>query len=170
MRLWIDQYDRWVLSRISAWRPPLWVRGWMIGASRLGDGWLWWALGFGILIWGGRHRYQVGVAGGVAAGAAQGVSRLLKITVARSRPAAAFRTWARLRPPDPYSFPSAHTMTGVAFATSAGYAYPALSGPMWFAAASIGVSRVALGLHYPSDVVAGAVAGWAIGYATHMLL
>ena len=44
--------------------------------------------------------------------------------------------------------------------------YPALEGPLYFLAVSIGVSRVVLGMHYLSDVLAGALLGSALGVAS----
>ena len=171
MANWLYLTDRKIMRRANGWLAPRWVRVWMMLASRLGDGWLWWGIGFGILLWGGRHRYQVMVAGGVAAGAAQGVSRLIKIAVARQRPCVAEKhRWANVPPPDPWSFPSAHTMTAFAFAVAIGYAYPALFAALLFAAASVALSRVLLGLHYVSDVVVGGLLGWLIGFGAHMLL
>ena len=171
MANWLDATDRKLLRRANLWQAPGWVRTWMLVASRLGDGWLWWGIGFGILLWGGRHRYQVMVAGGVAVGAAQGISRLLKIAVARERPCVSEKhVWANVPPPDPYSFPSAHTMTAFAFTVAIGYAYPGLFAVLLFAAISIALSRVLLGLHYVSDVVAGGLLGWLIGFGSHMFL
>lgn len=61
--------------------------------------------------------------------------------------------------PDAFSFPSGHTLHAVAFAAALSAAYPALAPVLWGFAALVGVSRVVLGLHYPSDVAAGAVIG-----------
>ena len=61
-------------------------------------------------------------------------------------------------------------MTAFAFAVAIGYAYPGILGPLLFAASSIALSRVLLGLHYLSDVVAGGLLGWLIGFVAHMLL
>jgi undecaprenyl-diphosphatase len=46
------------------------------------------------------------------------------------------------------------------------YFYPGLEGPLYFLAISIGVSRIVLGMHFLSDVLAGAVIGSALGLAS----
>jgi undecaprenyl-diphosphatase len=64
-----------------------------------------------------------------------------------------------MAPLDRYSFPSGHTMHAVSFAWQAVAHFPALSWALLPAAALIAVSRVVLGLHYPTDVLAGAAVG-----------
>ena len=68
---------------------------------------------------------------------------------------------ACMKPPDPFSFPSGHTLHAVAFAALLSAFFPVLAPALWAFAGLVAVSRVALGLHYPSDVVAGAaIGGW----------
>ena len=66
---------------------------------------------------------------------------------------------ARMRVPDPFSFPSGHTLHATAFAVLLVAFYPALAPGLWGFAVLVGLSRVVLGLHYPSDVLAGALIG-----------
>ena len=66
---------------------------------------------------------------------------------------------ARMRVPDPFSFPSGHTLHAAAFALLLSAFYPGLAPLLWGFAAMVGISRVVLGLHYPSDVLAGALIG-----------
>jgi membrane-associated phospholipid phosphatase len=58
------------------------------------------------------------------------------------------------------SYPSAHAATSVAAAGALGRALP--SPPLYAAAAAMALTRPYLGVHYPSDVVAGAALGWAV--------
>ena len=58
------------------------------------------------------------------------------------------------------SFPSGHTITAFACAAAVGWFAPRLRFALFLAATLVGVSRVAVGAHYASDVVAGAVIGW----------
>ena len=57
------------------------------------------------------------------------------------------------------SFPSGHTAAAVAFASGAGHVLPLASVPLHALAALVGYSRVHTGVHYPGDVLAGAVLG-----------
>lgn len=61
--------------------------------------------------------------------------------------------------PTSRSFPSGHTAAAVAFASGAGRVLPAASVPLHALAALVGYSRVHTGVHYPGDVVAGALLG-----------
>jgi membrane-associated phospholipid phosphatase len=62
------------------------------------------------------------------------------------------------------SFPSRHVASGLAMAIIGGADHPRLGRAMASVAAALGTTRVAAGLHYPSDVIGGAVLGAAIGY------
>ncbi len=61
-------------------------------------------------------------------------------------------------PPDK-AFPSGHTQTAFGAATYLGCMYPRLSPLFLILAAGVGLSRIALGVHYPSDVAVGALFG-----------
>jgi undecaprenyl-diphosphatase len=63
------------------------------------------------------------------------------------------------RAADTFSFPSGHTLHAVAFALLLSSHYPVLAPLLWGFALVVGTSRVVLGLHYPSDVLAGALIG-----------
>jgi len=65
-------------------------------------------------------------------------------------------------PLDRYSFPSGHTLHAVAFTVVATAHVPALAPILWPFAALVAASRVVLGLHYPTDVLAGALIGAAL--------
>jgi membrane-associated phospholipid phosphatase len=61
------------------------------------------------------------------------------------------------------SFPSRHVASGLAMAVIGGRAHPRLGRAMTAVAWGLGLSRVAAGLHYPSDVLAGALIGIVLG-------
>ena len=64
------------------------------------------------------------------------------------------------------SFPSGHSTGAFALATVFSHQYPKLAIPCYTAATGIALSRVYLGRHYPSDVLAGAVIGYTFGKMT----
>jgi membrane-associated phospholipid phosphatase len=72
----------------------------------------------------------------------------------------------RIAMPTSPSFPSGHTASAVAFAAGAGRVSTAASLPLHVLAALVGYSRVHTGVHYPSDVVAGALTGTAVADLT----
>jgi membrane-associated phospholipid phosphatase len=71
-----------------------------------------------------------------------------------------------VRMPGSRSFPSGHTAAAVAFASGVARVVPAASVPLHVLAALVGYSRVHTGVHYPGDVVAGALMGAVIADIT----
>jgi undecaprenyl-diphosphatase len=163
----IENRDHRVMRRLNSWSAPRWIRFWMLTATRMGDGWLWYSLGVLVLVFGGAHRYAALGAAGSAAIFGIFFFKALKKLSHRPRPCQ-FQThcWAKVLPPDQFSFPSGHTMTAFSIALVVSYFYPGLNGPLYFLAVSIGLSRIVLGMHFLSDVLAGAVLGSAIGIAS----
>ena len=167
--LWghIDRRDRRIMLRLNRWRAPRWIRVWMIAATRLGDGWIWYGLGFMLLAYGGQQRFAAVCAAGSAAIAGILVFKVLKRLSQRPRPCQLEpHCWSKVLPPDQFSFPSGHTMTAFSIALVVSYFYPALEGPLLFLAVSIALSRVVLGMHFLSDVLAGIILGVALGCAS----
>jgi undecaprenyl-diphosphatase len=160
--------DDRVSGRVFAWQPPRWVRLWMLWATRLGDGWLWLVVAV-FLGASGDEGLRVLAGGAVSAGLANALLVLTKGRVRRSRPCerrrpAAFDvdplTWF---PSDRFSFPSGHALNAFAMGSVIALAFPLLALPVLVLAASVAASRVVLGLHWLSDVLAGALAGALIG-------
>jgi undecaprenyl-diphosphatase len=75
-----------------------------------------------------------------------------------------------VKPPDDFSFPSGHATNAFAICTVLAIAFPLLAPVLAILAASVAASRVALGLHYASDVVVGALIGTTCGLAAVQLL
>jgi undecaprenyl-diphosphatase len=164
--LWgfIERRDQRLMRRMNRWRAPRWIRYWMIAATRMGDGWLWYGLGVILLLYGGAQRFVAIGAAGSSAIAGIGVFKLLKKLSQRPRPCQIEpHCWSKVLPPDRFSFPSGHTMTAFSIALVVSYFYPSLEGALLFLAASIAVSRIVLGMHFLSDVLAGMVIGVALG-------
>jgi undecaprenyl-diphosphatase len=163
----IENRDHRVMHRMNQWKAPRWIRFWMLTATRLGDGWIWHSLAAIVLLVGGPPRYAAVGASMFAALTGVVVFKLLKTLSRRKRPCQLEpHCWAKILPPDQFSFPSGHTMTAFSIALVLSFFYPSLEGPMYFLAISIGVSRVVLGMHFLSDVLAGAALGSALGLAS----
>ena len=95
----------------------------------------------------------------------------LKCWTRRRRPFAADgRIQAWVAPLDEFSFPSGHTLHAVSFTVVALAWYPWLALPLVPFTASVAVSRVVLGLHYPSDVLAALGLGSVLALASLWLL
>jgi undecaprenyl-diphosphatase len=86
----------------------------------------------------------------------------LKVAVGRERPRLE-GTVAPARVPASLSFPSAHAATSFAAASLIGELQRPLRPALYVAAGAMAFSRPYLGVHYPSDVLAGAAVGTAIG-------
>lgn len=132
-------------------------------ASRLGDGVFWYALMIGILLVKGSegllpvlHMLATGLSGTL-------LYKWLKGKTLRPRPFEVRQDiWLTGTPLDRFSFPSGHTLHAVIFSVIALYYYPQLSFVLVPFTIMVALSRVVLGLHYPSDVLAGALIGGAI--------
>jgi undecaprenyl-diphosphatase len=146
---------------------PPWLRFWMWSASRLSDSWLWPAVAL-VLFSAGAYGHRVLAGAAVAAGCANIVLVVLKDRVRRPRPHGGDPGVSGLRsrayfPADCYSFPSGHALNAFAVGSLLALSFPPLAAAVLGVAASIAASRVVLGEHYLTDVVAGVLLGTASG-------
>lgn len=132
----------------------------VIRFSRLGDhGWLWLVLALlGTLL--DPRRRPVYLRAGRAVTLTVLLNYAVKVSIRRARP-----LLEDLPPLSPtlssLSYPSAHAATSFAGASALGEALP--RAPLYALASAFAVSRPYLGIHYPSDVLAGAALGSVIG-------
>jgi undecaprenyl-diphosphatase len=168
---WLASRDHRLMVRVNHWRAPKWLRLWMLAATRCGDGWLWYALGLAVALFGGPERFHALLAAVLSVATGIALFHELKQAFRRPRPCALEpHCWAQLLPPDQFSFPSGHTITAFAVAMSLGAFYPELLPALLFCAISIAASRVVLGMHFLSDVLAGAAVGAALGAVAAALI
>mgnify|MGYP003145458478 CR=1 FL=1 len=149
-----DREQAWCLAA-NRWGTRAVVRAYFRAVSRLGDGACWYALMAALVVFDGWRGLAVSAQLAATGLVALILYRKLKRWTRRPRPFAAdvrIRAW--IAPLDEFSFPSGHTLHAVAFTIVALAHYPALAGLLLPLAASIAASRVVLGMHYPSDVVA----------------
>lgn len=159
------------MRRVNRWTPPRWMRLWMVAATRGGDGWLWYAVALIVALDGGEERFRALLAAVLAVSLGIAIFLSLKRACGRKRPCAMEpHSWATLLPPDQFSFPSGHTITAFAVAVSLIAFYPALLAGLLFCAFSVALSRILLGMHFLSDVLAGAAIGSALGFGAAALL
>jgi undecaprenyl-diphosphatase len=157
----VDAFEyAWCLRLNRGCQQRRLVRGVFATVSRLGDGIFWYAL---ILLLPALYGSQallpalrmaaVGIVGVL-------LYKYLKSRLVRERP---YISLAGIVPGTPaldrYSFPSGHTLHAVSFTILATSSFPELAWLLVPFATLVAASRVVLGLHYPTDVAAGAVIG-----------
>ena len=146
---------------VALWMHGASTRAWVVGilkaVSRVGDGWLWYVIVV-CLPWAGGAVDML-------------IHKIVKRWIARPRP---FRACAGIRECmpslDEFSFPSGHTLHSVACSLILTAYYPMFALVVWPFTVLVAISRVVLGLHYPSDVVVGALIGAATAAVSFNLL
>lgn len=106
---------------------------------------------------------------GLAALALSGsITLILKYAVNRDRPYVTYPDIMKKSSAGSPSFPSGHTSSAFATATSVSLSYPKwyVIVPSYAWAGTVGYSRMHLGVHYPSDVLAGALIGSGCAWLT----
>jgi undecaprenyl-diphosphatase len=143
------------------------VRQFFTVVSRLGDGVLWYALIASLPALYGRHGVVVALQMAATAAVASRLYALMKRHFGRERPYVTFASIDCAVPAlDRYSFPSGHTLHAVCLTMLASYHFPALAYLLVPFTLLVMLSRVVLGLHYPTDVLAGTVVGLALSVAS----
>jgi len=159
----ILEVDARTSNRLRVAEQPGLLRNISVFFAHSGDSWFWW-LGL-ILLWVFTNepfwkKWAVVLFGGIAVLAVIVMS--LKFLIRRRRPEG---EWGGIyRNTDPHSFPSGHAARAFMIALVATALGPAWAGILlWVWAPLVALARVAMGVHYVSDIVAGAIVGIAVG-------
>ena len=154
--------DARLSEQIRVAERPGWLRSLAIFLAHSGDSWFW-LLALALVWWLGSAEWKSkSLIFAAAIIAAAVVVFVIKLTVRRQRPAG---DWGNIyRSTDPHSFPSGHATRAVLLAILA-----IDLGPPWLAlllgvwAPLVILARVAMGVHYVADVIAGAALGIVLG-------
>jgi undecaprenyl-diphosphatase len=159
----IKQWDNIGSARLRTTTQPGWWHNSASVFAHSGDSWFWLpGLAIVAILGDARWRYfALLLIGAILATA--GVVFILKFSIRRQRPASEWGSFYRKT--DPHSFPSGHAARAFVLATLGMIFAPlAWLGPVlviW--AVLVSLARVSLGVHYLSDILAGAVLGVCIG-------
>jgi undecaprenyl-diphosphatase len=158
----------WVAThRVGALNGP---SVWIGTVDKLGAVWIVLAVSLALARrLGARRALALGLMTGLGTFAADSVSFLVKDVTGRTRPFIAHRQIEPLYTVHSSSFPAGHAATAFAGAVLAAAIAPRLAPVLGALALVIGFSRVYDGVHYPTDVVAGAIIGVAVGTAAVLI-
>jgi undecaprenyl-diphosphatase len=145
------------LNRLSRWRG---VGQFFVSVSLLGNGRIWYTLMLLLPLFQGVEGFKASGHMGISSLATLLVYSLVKGATQRPRPGAVYSAiQTGTHALDKYSFPSGHTMHAVVFSAIACAWFPGLVPVLGLFTLLTALSRVILGLHYPTDVILGAVFG-----------
>jgi undecaprenyl-diphosphatase len=167
----LDQAEQVLCLRVNRGCRRRGVRSFFGAVSRVGDGPLWYGLMIAVALFDRANGWHIALLMAMTSAIGAALYKLLKTRLVRERP---FISHAGIlcgtTPLDRYSFPSGHTLHAVSFTTLAVHDFPELGWLLVPFAALIAASRVVLGLHYPSDVAAGALIGAALATLSMVLV
>lgn len=165
---YIDQQEYNLCLRINQLIQQPVVLAFFAVVSRLGNGVFWYTLMSLIALLQGLQALPV--LGHMVLSGVLGVLiyKVLKLTLIRQRP---FITFTRIvcgtAPLDVCSFPSGHTLHAVSFNTILFLHYPVLAWLVLPFTLLTALSRIVLGLHYPTDVLMGGFIGLVLAFSCH---
>ncbi len=152
----LRHWDTLLFYRIFGWNGRRYLDLLMLGVSRSADGHLY-AIIAGFLLLFERTLFITSL---FAFALERALYWTLKRTLKRQRPFHALEHIHFLMAPrDVFSFPSGHTSAAFVMVTLLSQIFPEFRIPMQIWATIVGLSRVYLGIHYPTDVLAGATLG-----------
>jgi undecaprenyl-diphosphatase len=165
---WIMERDVVICALFNRMSRQPKVKAFFVSISELGDGGGWYALILALPIIYGPSGFttsfdmiRIGIVNLI-------LYKIIKQLTGRPRPCAvSMNITVGTAPLDQYSFPSGHTMHAVAFSIIATGHHAELALVLIPFSSLVALSRLVLGLHYPTDVIAGGVIG---GYVASILM
>ena len=169
-RKWAERDRSWSQLCFRARARPALVRM-LLAVSWLSNGKFWYALIALLPLFADGRGFACALRMLLLGGVNLAVYLIVKHHLARPRPFVDCQgVRARTRALDEFSFPSGHVLHAVGFSTLLVAYFPHLAWVLWPFVLLVALSRVMLGLHYPSDVAVGALIGWIMAHTVLLLL
>ena len=163
----LGRYDREAYAVVAGMETPVLDAPLRVLSGFANHSKPWFLVATTLAVFGGPTGRRAAKAGVAAIGAASlVVNQPMKLAGNRTRPDREHHEVPEARwvpMPTSTSFPSGHSASALAFAVAVGDVVPALRMPLRAAAVTVAFSRVYTGVHYPSDVLAGATVGAVLG-------
>ena len=162
-RAWVATWDRNLARQLTLPERAVWRRRGAVLGAHVGDGLLWLLLALSALLWGDGQLREMAVQALLGMIVSAALTTWIKFSLRRGRPPGAPGAGLLFSSHDHYSFPSGHAVRMACLSVLLGAGYPPFAPLLCGLTMVTLLSRLHLGLHYPSDVVAGVAFGSGLG-------